>query len=701
MPATKRYSVSGMHCASCASIIKRKLIKLPGIESAEVNLATETAEITTSKDIPLTTLNTAISQLGYELRDSSSRSKSRDLDSSTMVGMTKLAELASLKLKTLLTLPFSIIIFVAMIWSLFFPLPISMMVFNSISFILATPILFWVGQPYLQGVIRFIRYHVANMDTLVGIGTSVAYIYSVILFGKYLEARSKLKTGDAIHKLLGLSAKTAQVVRSGKELEIPVEQVILGDIIIVKPGVKVPVDGVIIKGYSSVDQSMLTGESLPVDKTVNDTVIGGTINKQGVFRFRATVVGDSTMLSQIIKMVENAQGSHAPIEKLTDRISAIFVPSVLVISVLTFMVWTLLGNPLLGLISFVGILVIACPCALGLATPTAIIVGVGRAAQNGILIKNAESLEKLCSVDYVVLDKTGTLTKGEPVVTHIVPDKSDFQIIASLEQSSEHPLALAIVQKAKDDGVKLQGVTDFKTIPGQGLQGKIGRTLYFAGNTKLIESLSLKLDTTIIDGFAQTGATPIILATQKKIIMYLGISDTPKDESIQVIKDLHKLGIKVAMLTGDHKLTAQHIGKFVGIDKVISEVMPGDKAEEVKKLQVEGYKVAMVGDGVNDAPALATADVGIAMGTGTDVAIESAGLTFLGGNLEKLPQAIRLSHLTFRVIKQNLFWAFAYNVIGIPIAAMAILNPGIAGAAMAFSSVSVVANSLRLRKMNI
>jgi len=641
-----------MHCASCASIIKRKLIKLPGIESAEVNLATETAEITTSKDIPLTTLNTAISQLGYELRDSSSRAKSRDLDSSTMVGMTKLAELASLKLKTLLTLPFSIIIFVAMIWSLFFPLPIPMMVFNSISFILATPILFWVGQPYLQGVIRFIRYHVANMDTLVGIGTSVAYIYSVILFGKYLEARSKLKTGDAIHKLLGLSAKTAQVVRSGKELEIPVEQVILGDIIIVKPGVKVPVDGVIIKGYSSVDQSMLTGESLPVDKTVKDTVIGGTINKQGVFRFRATVVGDSTMLSQIIKMVENAQGSHAPIEKLTDRISAIFVPSVLVISVLTFMVWTLLGNPLLGLISFVGILVIACPCALGLATPTAIIVGVGRAAQNGILIKNAESLEKLCSVDYVVLDKTGTLTKGEPVVTHIVPDKSDFQIIASLEQSSEHPLALAIVQKAKDDGVKLQGVTDFKTIPGQGLQGKIGRTLYFAGNTKLIESLSLKLDTTIIDGFAQTGATPIILATQKKIIMYLGISDTPKDESIQVIKDLHKLGIKVAMLTGDHKLTAQHIGKFVGIDKVISEVMPGDKAEEVKKLQVEGYKVAMVGDGVNDAPALATADVGIAMGTGTDVA-------------------------------------------------MAILNPGIAGAAMAFSSVSVVANSLRLRKMNI
>ncbi|PIR98792.1 copper-translocating P-type ATPase, partial [Candidatus Collierbacteria bacterium CG10_big_fil_rev_8_21_14_0_10_44_9] len=487
----------------------------------------------------------------------------------------------------------------------------------------------------------------------------------------------------------------------------------LGDIVIVKPGVKIPVDGEIIKGDSSVDESMLTGESLPVDKMVGDKVIGGTINKQGMFQFRATVVGEGTMLSQIIKMVENAQGSHAPIEKLTDRISAVFVPIVLVLSVVVFITWTLLGNPLLGILSFVGILVIACPCALGLATPTAIIVSVGKAAGLGILIKNAESLEKLRSVNYIVLDKTGTLTKGEPSVTSIksvgtTSDKDALQILASLENLSEHPLSLAIIDKAKTESIKFQDVSNFKIIPGQGLQGKINRTNYYAGNLKLMDSLGHKIDQVIIAKFANIGATPIVLASDKDIMLYLGISDTIKDESVKVIKDLHSLGIKVAMLTGDHHLTAEHIGKSVRIDKVIAEVMPGDKADEVKKLQAQGYKVAMVGDGVNDAPALASADVGIAMGTGTDVAIESAGLTLLGGNLARLPQAIQLSRQTFRVIKQNLFWAFTYNVIGIPIAAGILyplygimLNPGIAGAAMAFSSVSVVANSLRLRSMNI
>jgi Cu+-exporting ATPase len=419
------------------------------------------------------------------------------------------------------------------------------------------------------------------------------------------------------------------------------------------------------------------------------------------------------MLSQSIKMAENDQGSHAPIDRLTDHISAVFVPIFLVLSVLVFIIWTVLGNPLLGLLSFVGILVIACPCALGLATPTAIIVGVGKAAGLGILVKNAESLEKLRSVNYIVLDKTGTLTKGEPSVTNlksvgIMSEKDALQILTSLESSSEHPLAKAIVEKAKTDKLTILPSSDFKSIPGQGLQGKINKVLYYAGNLKLMESLKLKVDLDIIKSFAEVGATPIVLATPKEIIMYLGISDTLKDESVQAIKDLHKLGIKVAMLTGDHKLTADHIGKKVGIDKVIAQVMPGDKAEEVKKLQTEGFKVAMVGDGVNDAPALATADVGIAMGTGTDVAIESAGLTLLGGNLERLPQPIRLSRLTFRVIKQNLFWAFAYNVIGIPIAAGILyplygimLNPGIAGAAMAFSSVSVVTNSLRLKASRI
>lgn len=729
MPLTK-YKIQGMHCASCANIISKKLGKVPGVITARASYATESLELDAKSQIDVSALNRVISPLGYQLLGD-------------QVNTTKTSEIDHLRQHVFVSIPLVSTSLIMMIWETFFPYPdIVKTFFHHLLPIMATYMLFVIGLPYVVAIARFIKYRVANMDTLIGIGTSVAFLYSFVVtafegvlasylpvgqvyydvtiviigfitLGKYLEARSKLKTGAAIEKLLGLQVKTALVLRNDQEIEVEVASLVVGDIVIIKPGAKIPVDGEIISGESSIDESMLTGEPLPIDKFVGDKVTSGTINKQGTFHFRALAVAEHTILSQIIKMVTDAQSSHAPIEKLTDQISAIFVPIVLALAVLVFVGWSLLGNPLLGLLSFVGILVIACPCALGLATPTAIIVGVGKAAGLGILVKNAESLEKLRAVDFAVLDKTGTLTKGQPTVTHIhyVGANSSpvpLQILASLESSSEHPLAQAIVERAKTDKISLLDVSDFKAIPGQGLQGKVDGILYYAGNVKLIESLGLELDSKIVMEFARLGATPIILASKQEVLLYLGLSDTLKDESAQVVKDLHALGLKVAMLTGDHQLTAKHIGDSVGIDQIYAEVMPGDKAGIVTKLQSEGHKVAMIGDGINDAPALATADVGIAMGTGTDIAIESAGITLLGGNLARLPQAIKLSRITFRVIKQNLFWAFAYNIIGIPIAAGVLyplygimLNPGIAGAAMAFSSVSVVANSLRLRRMNI
>lgn len=749
---TKTLKVTGMHCASCASVITKKISAIPHIHSVYVNYGTEKAKVDFDNDlVSLEQMNNEINKLGYSL---SSTEESGGVHDHAKMGQN---ELIDLKNKTEFILPITLVVFMLMMWdilartTLWIPnLPIPMALFNVISMLLATISLFWVGKPYLLGVTKFLRYRVANMDTLVGLGTMVAYIYSMfitlvpslaiilnvpdytyfditivvvgfITFGKYLEIRSKQKTGDAIEKLLNLQSKTALVIRDGKEIEIAVNQVNHGELIIVKPGTKIPVDGVIADGGSFVDESMVTGEPMPVQKKIGDSVVSGTLNTSGSFTFKATKVGSETLLAQIIKMVEDAQGSRAPIQALADKISSIFVPVTLVIAFLAFGAWVLFGTSILGfsealsfgLVSFVGVLVIACPCALGLATPTAIIVGVGKGAKEGILIKDAATLEKLHKVNTVVVDKTGTITKGRPTLVDI-ENKSSMNndelvsIIASLEKKSEHPIAHAIVKYAIEKNLKIENISNFESVQGKGLKGSINDIEYYVGNIKLVYDLGVIFDTSEIDQFTLQGKTPVILATKEKVLGYVMVSDEIKPESKQSVIDLHKLGIKVVMLTGDDENTAKYIAKLVGIDEVIARVLPQDKLAKIKELQSKGKIVAMAGDGVNDAPALAQADVGIAMGTGTDVAIESAGITLLGGDISKLTKAIKLSKITMRGIKQNLFWAFIYNIIGIPLAAGIfypifgwLLNPVFAGFAMAMSSVSVVSNSLRIKSIKI
>jgi Cu2+-exporting ATPase/Cu+-exporting ATPase len=762
----KSFAIQGMHCASCASTIKKTLKKMDGVESCEVNYGAEKARVSFDADkVDMSHMNDALNKYGYTLADSHGNHNPHEghdmvtpLSSDASIKEAKLQELAKLRRHTLVALPMVAISAFVMVWeigadtfSLWQEIPdVTMEFFHHLLPLLATYMLFVVGLPYLQGMIRFFKYRVANMDSLVGIGTSVAFLYSFIVtafeetlqpyigtaqnyydvtivvvgfitLGKYLEARSKLRTGEAIEKLLGLQAKNALVIRDGKEIELPLDQVIVGDIAIVKPGQKIPVDGEIIEGSSSIDESMITGESIPVDKKVGDVVVGATLNKQGFLKIQVTKIGKDTVLSQIIDMVEEAQGSKAPIERIADQVSAIFVPIVLVIAVLVFFTWLIIGSQFmlfseaftLGLLSFVGVLVIACPCAMGLATPTAIIVGVGKAAQNGILIKNAENLEKFNHINFVVMDKTGTITKGEPEVTDMIAmdghnEETALQLLASLESLSEHPLAQAVVTRASERKIALLKVEDFAVLEGKGVTGLINNKQYHAGNLRLAEELGVSVDAEAVNTLTGQGKTPVVLIAEKKVIALVGIADTLKDDAQETVRNLHNQGIKVAMLTGDNSKTAQYIAEKVGIDHVIAEVLPGDKSNEIRKLQKEDYSVAMVGDGINDAPALATADVGVAMGTGTDVAIESAGITLLGGRISKLPQAIRLSRSTMRVIKQNLFWAFIYNIIGIPIAAGLLypffgimLSPAIAGGAMGLSSVSVVLNSLRLKGMKV
>jgi Cu+-exporting ATPase len=746
---TQILKVKGMHCASCASIITKKLSAMPHIQSVSVNYGNEKAKIDyDNTHVSIDSMNDEIGKLGYSLVSG---------DNMTTDGhdhaLMKADELGELKNKTEFIVPVTIAVFTLMMWDIlartttWMPnLPIPMVLFNTISMVLATVALFWVGKPYLLGVTRFIRHRVANMDTLIGLGTLVAYTYSILVtllpslgtllrvpeytyfdvtivvigfitLGKYLEARSKKKTGDAIEKLLNLQAKTALVIRDGKEIEIKIDEVIHGDKIVIKPGSKIPVDGLIIEGSSFVDESMVTGEPIPVEKKIGDSVVAGTINTSGSFIFEAKKVGKETLLSQIIKMVEEAQGSKAPIEALADKISGIFVPIVLIIAFVSLIVWLAIGSQFigfsqamsLGILSFVSVLVIACPCALGLATPTAIIVGVGKGARNGILIKDAASLEHLHKVDTVVVDKTGTITIGKPTVVNIHNEsrlsEDDFiRIIATLESKSEHPIAHAVTQYAQVKNISLGKASDFSIIQGKGLKGIVDGTEYFIGNAQLMGDLKISFNQNQLNQYTSQGKTPVLISTKSDFIGFVMVADEVKKESKDAVASLHKLGIKVVMLTGDDEKAAKYIASQVGIDEVIAHVLPQDKMDKIKALQAQGKIVAMAGDGVNDAPALAQANVGIAMGTGTDVAIESAGITLLHGDISKLVKAIKLSKITMRGIKQNLFWAFIYNIIGIPLAAGLfypifgwLLNPIFAGFAMAMSSVSVVSNSLRIK----
>lgn len=754
------YKVKGMHCASCSSIIEKIFKKIAGVQSAEVNYGTEKARVSfdPTKTNPHE-LSKHIEPLGYSL-EVQDTTKEMDMlmgEHAVHLGVNqskkeKLTELADMRTKVLSAIPIAIFAAFLMGWEILAKYEIVAEMdytlekfFHHLIPILATYILFTVGKPYLLGFYRFLRYGKANMDTLIGMGTLTAFLYSfavsafadllrpfinvdyqyydvtivVITFitlGKYLEANSKIKTGNAIEKLLNLQTKTALVIRYGKEIEISVNDVKHGDLIIVKPGAKIPVDGIITDGGSFIDESMVTGEPMPVQKAVGDGVVSGTINTSGSFTFKATKIGSETLLAQIIKMVEEAQGSKAPIQALVDKISAVFVPIVLVFAILTLGTWLLVGSQILGfaqalsfgLVSFVGILVIACPCALGLATPTAIIVGVGKGAREGILIKDAATLEKLHKVNTVVVDKTGTITKGKPTLVDILnfsdlTDKQLISIIASLEKKSEHPIAHAIVSYSKKKNISLSETSNFESLQGKGIKGWIKGVEYFVGNTKLMSDLKLSFDSVKINKFTSQGKTPVILATKNKVLGFVMIADEIKPESKQAVTDLNKLGIKVVMLTGDDEKAAKYIASLVGIDDVVAHVLPQNKLEEIRSLQKTNHVVAMAGDGVNDAPALAQADIGIAMGTGTDVAIESSSITLLDGDISKLVKTIRLSKMTMRGIKQNLFWAFIYNIVGIPLAAGVfypifgwVLNPVFAGFAMAMSSVSVVSNSLRI-----
>lgn len=664
------FPIVGMHCASCARLIEKKLSRTPGVTSAQVNYGSEEATVEYDDTVTPKVLADAVSDIGYKVVTPDVKE------------VAKKAKLADLQKKVAVSAVLSAFIL------------LGSFVFNApwyVLLVLTIPVQFWAGFEFYQATWSGLRNRTASMDTLVAMGTTAAFfsfqyfdtaavIVTLILLGRYLEARAKAHTGDAIKKLLGLSPKTARVVRNGKETDIPIDKVKVGDTIRVRPGEKIPVDGKIIEGVSSIDESMVTGESLPVDKKKGDLVIGATINKTGTFLFLATKVGSDTMLARIVKMVAEAQSSRAPIQRLADMVSGYFVPIVLMLAALTFIIWFDIGSFSQAFTNMIAVLIIACPCALGLATPTAIMVGTGLGAQHGILIKDAESLEIANKIKTIVFDKTGTITQGKPVVTQY-SSKEVIRLAGSLEKNSEHSLATAILAAAR--GMKLSPVSRFQAIPGAGIKGIINKKEYFFGKSENKNEMAMEL------------------RTNNKIAGTITVADTLKPDAKDMVSALSHMGITVWMVTGDNQRTADAIARKAGISHILAGVLPDEKAEKIKELKQKNEVVAFVGDGINDAPALAAATVGIALGTGTDVAIESSGITLLNKNLTSVVSAIKLSKATLSVIKQNLFWAFGYNVILIPVAMLGFLHPAFAAFAMAASSISVVGNSLRLRTAKI
>jgi len=744
--ATKKstFPVSGMTCAACVARVEQALSSVPGVISANVNLASEKATVEYVEGTEIVNFRRAVQEAGYKLGS----------EAETLADVTTAAqqEIRNVRNRLILAAVLAGIIMTLMWTPSFIGKPFLL-------WTLATPVQFWAGWRFYRGAWGALRHKTADMNTLIAVGTSAAYLYSMIavllpglftaggleshlyfdtsamiitliLLGRFLEARARGQTSEAIKKLIGMQLKTALIIRDGKEIEIPIEDVQVADLVLVRPGERVPVDGIIRQGYSSIDESMITGESIPLDKKVGDKITGGSINKTGSFKFEATKVGKDTALAQIIRLVEEAQGSKAPVQRLADVIASYFVPVVIGIAIVTFVIWYFVGPaPALtfALLNFVAVLIIACPCALGLATPTAIMVGTGRGAEQGILIRSAEALERAHQISVVLLDKTGTLTRGKPKVTDIIvisslSQEEVLQMAASAEYGSEHPLGEAIVNAAMERELKVIPISDFNAIPGQGVEASVARKKLLLGNLRLVTDRGLSLNGlgNEAERLWKEGKTVMFLGLDSQVVGIIALADTLKSNAKKALEQLHKMGIEVGMLTGDNQRTAEAIAREVGIDRVLAEVLPEHKAQEVEALQSAGKVVAMVGDGINDAPALAQADVGIAIGTGTDVAMETGDITLISGDLGGIATAISLSKRTMRTIKQNLFWAFAYNTALIPVAAGVLylafgqtgvpsalhfilgdygfLNPILAAAAMAASSITVVFNSLRLRR---